>query len=206
MSVQVDLNSYVRGLLLKHKDDDLNKVGDWNMLLDGELSKLLSIYGDSLISSLKDFIFEFETQDLNCVEMLFESTLVSNEFMSPITKITLLEIFDDAKDISTRHMALSALNHYNCLESLQLRYEKENNMHIKIRIGEIITAMLVKKAKLPNPHLSGCLYKGDITTFKRRLDVLNRKDKMSIVRFFRDCQYISTDMKNELDQINLNIR
>ena len=204
MSTQaVDLNSYVRDLLLKYKDDNLNKVGDWNMELDGELSKLLSMHGDLLLSALKDFIFEFETQDLNCVEMLFESTLVSNEFMSIVTKTTLLEILDRAKNISTRNMALSALIQFDCLENLQSMYRKENNVHVKRRIGEIVIAMLVKKAGLQNPHLSGCAYKGDIVTFKKRLDQLsNKKDKISIVKFLRDCEYISAEIKDELDQIN----
>ena len=202
MSIQtIDFKSHVKELLLKHKDADIDEIGNWDLELANELSKLRSTHGDDLILALKDIIFELDN-NYGCIEMLFESTFLREEFECIAMKNALLNIFDNSKQDNIRRMALSALIMFDSMDDLQSRYKIEHE-DIKNNIGEAIVAMMVKKAKLPSYGLAGIAYKTNIEDFKKNLLLILNTDKerVNLIKFLLNCEYISDKMKISLKEI-----
>ena len=202
MSIQtIDFKSHVKELLLKHKDADIDEIGSWDLELANELLKLRSTHGDDLILALKDIIFELDN-NYGCIEMLFESTFLREEFECIAMKNALLNIFDNSKQDNIRRMALSALIMFDSMDDLQSRYKIEHE-DIKNNIGEAIVAMMVKKAKLPSYGLAGIAYKTNIEDFKKNLLLILNTDKerVNLIKFLLNCEYISDKMKISLKEI-----
>ena len=142
--MEPNLKEYVENLIVNNDDAGCDKHGDWDAKFKPELLDLCVKHrNDSIITILKECIIEGKFSH-RAVEMLCD-LLIDDNFISEISKQSLLEILKTSNDHTIRVLALDALAQvYNVTEELKLLYETEHDSYIKYNMQ---TTMLDAQSK-----------------------------------------------------------
>ena len=210
LSLLNDLKEAVEKLLTDHKDAGQDEYDTWEPALYENLLDMFNTHGDKLIKVLGECIFTMDPKDA-VITMLFYAILPDMKFASSSTMNVLLDIFDNHPDSSIRHVALLTMfGQGTFIDELEIKYDDEKDVNIKLHIGNMILSKILKKTGLSDHYAIPRGASGgnpDMFINAFNLDAgKNTKKDLQLVNFLIESKYTHNTMISRLENLAKKIK